>query len=410
MSEMRENSKGATFYLSTDPSTSYSVAPGQEVTIGRGSESTIRAPGDNRISRLHLKLVAGADGLFVVSYGKNGTWLNGNVITNGTQRKLSCGDVVQLVTDGPSVTITSVPADEAHIVANPAHRPGRWFRLGILVLAAAMLVTTVLVVVLYVQRAKTQTRLNELSSTLEVQKDNAAKMEAAIAGLTKAIAVDRSHSQRQFADLDRQISNMLGRQGQAPVPQADSKTSFPLSVLDSIYLIAAADASNRITAIGTCFAIIRAGVLCTNSHVIKSSRYLYIKTTQGLEPVKAMYGDQKADIAFVFTSVPTVPLQYREPLADDIGAEVYAIGFPWASVTEGKPTVTKGVLSGYAGNGASIITDAAINHGNSGGPLIDSGGFVLGMNNAIVRAGDTEGGGFALNVSQIMRVWRTYER
>ncbi len=68
----------------------------------------------------------------------------------------------------------------------------------------------------------------------------------------------------------------------------------------------------------------------------------------------------------------------------------------------GTPTVTKGTLRGFTENNMYLITDAAINRGNSGGPLIDINGNVLGINTFIIRENDIEGGGFAVNIKLVM--------
>ena len=72
----------------------------------------------------------------------------------------------------------------------------------------------------------------------------------------------------------------------------------------------------------------------------------------------------------------------------DIGADVIAIGF--ADPLEGDPTVSRGIVSALNRNAdvGGRSTDAAINHGNSGGPLLDLYGQVVGIDEQIFRADD----------------------
>ncbi len=108
--------------------------------------------------------------------------------------------------------------------------------------------------------------------------------------------------------------------------------------------------------------------------------------------------DYEKDIAVLRLEEPTdkrVPLQLREPEEDMLGDEVYAVGYPLAadltvqSVNSFRPedaTVTTGSISRFlteSGTGRRLIqTDTAMSGGNSGGPLVDASGAVLGINTA----------------------------
>jgi serine protease Do len=156
--------------------------------------------------------------------------------------------------------------------------------------------------------------------------------------------------------------------------------------------------------LGTSFAVGRKGLLCTNSHVIENAVYVYVKYGQDYIPAFVSCKNKASDIALLTVSFATRPLDTRVPLDNDIGTSVFAIGFPWSAVTGERPTITRGILSGISKDGNYLITDAAINKGNSGGPLIDTEGRVLGINTFIVRDNGIEGGGFAINIRMIEEV------
>ena len=184
---------------------------------------------------------------------------------------------------------------------------------------------------------------------------------------------------------------------------------FPREVLESIFLVAAADQNNNVFSIGSSFAITSNGIFCTNYHVIENARYLYLKYNNSYLSASIIYYDENNDIAILKISISTKYLNMRNPNTNNIGNTVYVIGYPWSDMTGGLPTVTKGTLSGFTENGTYLITDAAINRGNSGGPLIDINGNVIGMNTFIIRENDIEGGGFALNIKFINDLGDNYE-
>jgi len=154
------------------------------------------------------------------------------------------------------------------------------------------------------------------------------------------------------------------------------------------------------------------GYILTNNHVIADTQGdLTIVLSDGSqETAKVVGADQYSDIAVLKTSgkVPAVATLGNSDVLNP-GETVIAIGSPLGDF---KNTVTVGVVSATGrsidtGNGYSIDnliqTDAAINQGNSGGPLVDLAGEVIGINTLIVRnsgAGTVaEGLGFAIPIN-----------
>src|SRR5512139_2008781 len=165
------------------------------------------------------------------------------------------------------------------------------------------------------------------------------------------------------------------------------------------------------TVSGTGFFISDQGYILTNNHVVEGTKEVNIVLSDGSQQKAVLVGtDQYSDIAVLKTDgkVPAVVVLGNSDKMDP-GESVIAIGSPLGDF---KNTVTVGVISATGrsidtGNGYSIEnliqTDAAINQGNSGGPLVNLAGEVIGVNTLIVRqaSGGTvaEGLGFAIPVN-----------
>jgi serine protease Do len=164
---------------------------------------------------------------------------------------------------------------------------------------------------------------------------------------------------------------------------------------------------------GSGFFVSPDGYVLTNNHVAENADRLLLTMQDGRQYEAEVKGtDPSIDLALLKVDTEGVDMPYL-PLGDSdslrVGEWVIAIGYP----LELEQTVTVGVVSAKnrrvflrgtdAGVAVFIQTDAAINFGNSGGPLLDRYGRVVGINTAINRARLAEGIGFALQVSQARR-------
>jgi 2-alkenal reductase len=170
------------------------------------------------------------------------------------------------------------------------------------------------------------------------------------------------------------------------------------------------------TVSGTGFFITNDGYIITNNHVIEGTQQVNIVLSDGTQQKATIVGtDLYSDIAVLKTD-GNIPAVARLGNSDVLkpGESVIAIGSPLGNF---KNTVTVGVVSATGraidtGNGYQIEdliqTDAAINHGNSGGPLVNLAGEVVGVNTLVVRntgSGDVaEGLGFAIPVNTAQAV------
>jgi serine protease Do len=162
---------------------------------------------------------------------------------------------------------------------------------------------------------------------------------------------------------------------------------------------------------GSGFVVSSDGYILTNHHVVAEADRIVVGLLGGQKlPAEVVGRDPAIDLAVLKVDPRGVPLQAL-PLGDSdklrVGEWVIAIGNP----LEFQQTVTVGVVSAkerrvQIGDTDSAVvhfiqTDAAINFGNSGGPLLDASGNVVGISTAIRRGNQAEGIGFALPINEV---------
>ena len=170
-------------------------------------------------------------------------------------------------------------------------------------------------------------------------------------------------------------------------------------------------------AAGTGMVIKATGEVLTNAHVVAGADNIQVTITgRGAHPARLLGADTVADVALIqvegVSGLPTVTLGSSSAL--QVGDPLIAVGN--ALALDGGPTVTTGIVSALnrqidTGTGSLthlIQTDAPINRGNSGGPLLNAAGEVVGMNTAV--AGGAQNIGFAIAVDQIKPLILNLER
>jgi len=154
--------------------------------------------------------------------------------------------------------------------------------------------------------------------------------------------------------------------------------------------------------LGSGVIISKDGYILTNNHVVQGADKVLVHTTTGKSfQAKIIGTDEKTDIAVIKIEGKNFPaVTFANSDKVEVGDIVLAIGNPFGIGT----TVTQGIISALGRNHVGINdyedfiqTDAAINPGNSGGALIDSRGYLIGINSAILsRSGGNNGIGFAI--------------
>ena len=160
--------------------------------------------------------------------------------------------------------------------------------------------------------------------------------------------------------------------------------------------------AQKAQAVGTGFIVDPKGWIVTNYHVAGKADSITVTMTDGRKlPAKMVGGDEKTDLALlkVESDKPLPYVSFGDATKVRVGQAVMAVGNPFGL----GGTVTTGIVSARGRDIHSgpfddyIQTDAAINRGNSGGPLFDMDGNVIGINTAIYSpSGGSVGLGFAI--------------
>lgn len=165
------------------------------------------------------------------------------------------------------------------------------------------------------------------------------------------------------------------------------------------------------TAQGSGFIITSDGYILTNNHMIDGAEKVNVELSDGRKFTAEIIGtDPDSDLALVKIDAGNLPyLEMADSDALEVGEWVLAIGNPLGL----SHTVTAGIVSakGRSGFGLATLenfiqTDAAINFGNSGGPLINLDGQVVGINTAIAGSTGNIGIGFAIPINMAKNVYR----
>jgi len=186
------------------------------------------------------------------------------------------------------------------------------------------------------------------------------------------------------------------------------------SVVTIIAVTEAGMSAGRAT--GTGVVITSDGDILTNDHVIDGADTVNVLFAGDTEPTLAtvLAVDPGNDLALIHVDkTGLTPAVFADPDSIDIGDEVVAVGF--ALDLDGGPTVTRGIVSALnrtivSGDGALdglIQTDTAISSGNSGGPLVNTRGQVIGINTAVFQSSSEVAAnnvGFSISVAEALPV------
>lgn len=158
------------------------------------------------------------------------------------------------------------------------------------------------------------------------------------------------------------------------------------------------------------------GYILTNRHVVEGADRIKVRFFDGSElPARIIGSDREVDLAVIKVEpvTPLIAARIGDSEKMRVGDWVLAIGSPFGL----DQTVTAGIVSARERDSSELYkqvgfqyflqTDAAINRGNSGGPLINLAGEVIGINSAIATStGDYNGVGFALPTTEAIAVYR----
>jgi serine protease Do len=146
------------------------------------------------------------------------------------------------------------------------------------------------------------------------------------------------------------------------------------------------------SSLGSGVIVSREGHILTNNHVLANMEKIEVQLTDGrVEPAQLIGSDEMTDIAVLKINAKNIePLPFGDSDQVRVGQLVFAIGNPFGL----QETVTQGIVSAkgrraVADSGVEFLqTDAAVNQGNSGGPLLNLRGEIVGINSAIYSNND----------------------
>ncbi|MFI4999705.1 MAG: DegQ family serine endoprotease [Reyranellales bacterium] len=225
--------------------------------------------------------------------------------------------------------------------------------------------------------------------------DLAAKVTPAVVNVAVTMKVDADEgetmhmsdrsAQSEMEEFMRQFAERFGQQGHPQHPQHPH--------------------AQKAQAVGTGFIVDPSGIIVTNNHVAGKADSITVTLSDGRKlPAKLLGADEKTDLAVlkVESDKPLPFVSFGDASKIRVGQSVMAVGNPFGL----GGTVTTGIVSARGRDIQSgpfddyIQTDAAINRGNSGGPLFDLDGKVIGINTAIFSpTGGSIGLGFAIPAS-----------
>jgi len=183
----------------------------------------------------------------------------------------------------------------------------------------------------------------------------------------------------------------------------------PFPFLEDMFKEFSTPQKRKATALGSGFIIDAKGIVVTNNHVIKDAEDILVRVNGEKEyKAKIIGADPLSDIAVleIQSKDQFVAVKFGDSDKARIGDWVIAIGNPFGL----GGTVTSGIISarnrsiGLSRYEDYIQTDASINQGNSGGPLFDMNGDVIGINTAILGQSGSIGIGFSIPSNSAKKV------
>ncbi len=155
----------------------------------------------------------------------------------------------------------------------------------------------------------------------------------------------------------------------------------------------------------TGFALTSNGFIATNYHVVKESDSVYVQNSKGMSyKAKVIYIDPAYDLAVLevidpsFVKTSAVPYTFKEENTD-LGQDVFTIGYPREEAVYGSGYLSSS--TGFGGDTVSYQVTIPVNPGNSGGPLLDDKGNVIGIISG--KQTETDGAAFAIKTNYLLQ-------
>jgi S1-C subfamily serine protease len=188
-----------------------------------------------------------------------------------------------------------------------------------------------------------------------------------------------------------------------PTPEVIYLKLYPTSTSGTI--------TKGVQSSGTGFALTSNGLIATNNHVVEGANKILIRGINGqfdkIYTAKVVINDKNNDLAIIkiedasFSTLGKIPYIIKTNSANT-GENVFVLGYPLRATMGDEVKLTNGIISsktGFQGDITSYQVSAPVQPGNSGGPLFDSKGNVIGVVNA--KHGGAENASYAIKVSYL---------
>jgi len=237
--------------------------------------------------------------------------------------------------------------------------------------------------------------VSPIKRIFSIGKNQFSKVAAAIAVLLVAsalvgVGINRlnvTRSQSAYQELRREVEDIKRKQSVQTAGGA-----------------AAAPSGSTSTYTGSGIAIDPSGLVLTSHHLIAGARTIYI-SNQEFEslPMELVYSDASLDMAVLkvvdsmFTGFAEMGYGFRKSVADP-GERIYTLGYPREDMVYGEGSISS--YTGFEGDSASYQMSIPVNPGNSGGPVFDTQGNLIGIVSG--RNANAEGASFAIKSAAIV--------
>ncbi|QHV95954.1 S1C family serine protease [Spirosoma endbachense] len=157
---------------------------------------------------------------------------------------------------------------------------------------------------------------------------------------------------------------------------------------------------------GSGFMLTADGYMVTNNHIIRDADSVYVQSPTGeVYKARVVHADQTYDLAFLqlcddsaFRALTPVPYSF-DAHQSDLGERVYTLGYPREEIVYGEGYLSSG--TGYRGDSTAYQVAIGVNPGNSGGPLLDEKGNVIGIISG--KQTTSEGVSFAVKTNYLLK-------